>query len=142
MMSQSWMGTDFTNDDLVKEASIVEDYSHRIAGEDSLDGRACWILELVPKPESAVVWGRILLWIDRRDFLMLRAEYFDEEGILVNTLVAGEVKMLGGRLLPSRMEMMPVDKPGNKTVLLYRSLVFDRDLSDDFFSTQNMQRVQ
>jgi outer membrane lipoprotein-sorting protein len=71
MMSQSWMGTDFTNDDLVKEASIVEDYNHSIIGEETLQERSCYKIEMIPKPEAAVVWGKIILWIDKKDFLML-----------------------------------------------------------------------
>jgi len=80
MMSQSWMGTDFTNDDLVKEASIVEDYTHTLRGQDMVDGRPCHKISMVPKPEAAVVWGKILLWIDRQDLLILHTEYYDEDG--------------------------------------------------------------
>jgi outer membrane lipoprotein-sorting protein len=142
MMSQSWMGTDFTNDDLVKEASIVEDYNHSIIGEEILQDRNCYKIQLIPKPEAAVVWGKIILWIDKKDFLMLKVEYYDEENILVNTMTTSDIKILGGKLLPSKMEMIPADKKGNKTVLIYNSLLFDKEISDDFFSTQNMQRVK
>ena len=142
MMSQNWMGTDFTNDDLVKEASIVTDYTHSLLGDTVIDGRPCHALRLTPLPQAAVVWGRVLLWIDKKDLLMLRAEYYDEDGRLANTLVTGDIRELGGRLLPARMEMIPAGKPGQKTVLLYRSLEFDRPLGDDFFTTQQMQRVQ
>lgn len=142
MMSQSWMGTDFTNDDLVKEASIVEDYNHSIAGEETIAGRTCYKIVMKPKPSSAVVWGQINLWIDKKDFLMLQAEYFDEDGTLINTMFCSEIKMLGGRLLPARMEMIPAEKKGNKTVLIYNSLEFDKPLDDNFFTTQQMQQVQ
>ena len=142
MMSQSWMGTDFTNDDLVKEASIADDYRHVLAGEQVIDGRLCHRIELTPKPEAAVVWGKVVLWIDKRDFLMLHGEYFDEAGALVNTLHASEIRMLGGRLLPGRIEMTPADKPGNRTVMLYGSLAFDTPLSDELFTTRHMSKAQ
>jgi outer membrane lipoprotein-sorting protein len=142
MMGQSWMGTDFTNDDLVKEASMVEDYNHSIAGEEEIDSRMCYKILMFPKPESAVVWGKVILWIDKKDLLILKAEYYDEENILASTMTAGEVKILGGKLLPSRIEMISADKKGNKTVLIYNSLVFDKPFDDNFFSTQNMQKVQ
>ena len=142
MMSQRWMGTDFTNDDLVKEASITEDYIHAFAGEETLEGRSCYRIVLLPKPESAVVWGKLVVWIDKKDYLMMKVEYFDEDELLVNTLEAGEVGMLGGRLLPTRLEMRPADEPGNKTVMEYHSLVFDQPISDDFFSTRNMQTIR
>jgi len=142
MMSQSWMGTDFTNDDLVKEASIVEDYNHTLMEDAQIDGYDCYQVTLVPRPEAAVVWGRVQLWIEKKDLLMLHAEYYDESGKLVNTLHASEVKMLGGRRLPSRLEMIPADKKGQKTVMIYESLVFDRELPEQLFSTSYMSRVQ
>lgn len=142
MMSQSWMGTDFTNDDLVKEASVVEDYHHLLIGEDEIDFKKCHKIQMIPKPEAAIVWGKVILWIEKKDFLMLKAEYYDEENVLINTMMASEVKMLGGKLLPSKMEMIPAEKKGNKTVLIYNSLIFDKPVDESFFSTQNMQRIQ
>lgn len=142
MMSQSWMGTDFTNDDLVRESSIVEDYTHVLAGDTVIDGRACHKVAMTPKPRAAVVWGKVLLWVDKKDFLMLRAEYYDEYGELVNTLVSSEVKLMGGRLLPTRTEMIPADKPGHRTVIVHRSIAFDQPIPEGFFTTQNITRVR
>jgi outer membrane lipoprotein-sorting protein len=142
MMSQSWMGTDFTNDDLVKEASILEDYEHKLTGDTVINGRSCYKIELIPKPSSAVVWGKIKMSIDKKDDLMLHVVYFDEDGYRVNTMHTSEIKMLGGRLLPSRMEMIPTDKKGNKTVLIYNSIVFDQPLDDAFFTVQQMTRIK
>ena len=142
MMNQSWMGTDFTNDDLVKEASILEDYHHTFLDDVTVDGRNCYQIRLLPKPKSAVVWGKVILCIDKKDFLMLHAEYYDEDGTLVNTMHSSDIKLLGGRLLPSRMEMIPADKKGNKTVLQYNSLVFDDPMDDSFFTTQHMTKVK
>lgn len=142
MMSQSWMGTDFTNDDLVKEASIVEDYNHTIIGDTTIEGRICYKIQMLPKPAAAVVWGKLLMCIDKKDYLMLHVEYFDEDGKLINTMHAGDVKMLGGKLLPARMEMIPADKKGNKTVLVYNTLLFDKPIEDGFFITQHMPNLQ
>lgn len=142
MMSQSWMGTDFTNDDLVKEASLVEDYNHIIAGDTTIAGMDSWKIRLLPKPEAAVVWGKLLLIVDKKDYLMLYGEYYDEEGELINILKSSDIKMLGGRLLPARMEMIPAAKPNNKTVLIYTELQFDKPIDDNFFTTQNMPRVK
>ncbi len=142
MMAQSWMGTDFTNDDLVKESSITKDYDQTIAGTETVAGRECWKLQLIPKPDAAVVWGKVLVWIDKKDFLQLKTESYDEEGELVNTMVCSDIKMMGGRLLPTEMTMTPAEKPGNKTIIIYKSLVFDQPVSDDFFSTQNMKSIK
>ena len=142
MMSQSWMGTDFTNDDLVKEASILEDYNHSFLAEVTIDARTCYKIQLLPKPKAAVVWGKVIMAIDKKDFMMLHVEYYDEDGVLINTMHCTDIKMLGGRLLPARMEMVPANKKGNKTVLLYNSLVFDTPLDDSFFNTQNITKVK
>src|SRR5512138_1069705 len=142
MMTQSWMGTDFTNDDLVKEASIVEDYTHSIVGDTVIDQRPCYKIQLLPKPASAVVWGKLLMCVDKKDNLMLYVKYYDEDGKLINTMKTSEIKILGGRLLPSRMEMIPADKKNNKTVLIYNSLEFDKPIDDNFFTSQNMPRVK
>ena len=142
MMSQSWMGTDFTNDDLVEESSTVEDYNHKLLGEETQGGKVCHKIELTPKPNSAVVWGKMILWIDKKDYIQMRAEMYDEDGELVNTLVASDIKTLGGRLLPAKMEMFPAGKKDQKTVMTYQSLHFDGPISDNFFTTQNMKKVQ
>lgn len=142
MMSQSWMGTDFSNDDLVKEASVIEDYTHSIIGDTTIEGRTCYKIQMIPKPSSAVVWGKVIMCIDKKDYLMLHVKYFDEDGLLKNTMQCSDIKMLGGKLLPAKMEMIPADKQGHKTVLLYNSLVFDTPIEDSFFSTQNMTKVK
>jgi hypothetical protein len=80
--------------------------------------------------------------IDKKDFIMLNVEYFDEEEKLVNVMHCSEIKLLGGKILASKMEMTPVNKKGNKTVLLYNSLSFDSPLEDSFFSTQNLTKVK
>ena len=142
MMNQSWMGTDFTNDDLVKEASILEDYTHRLVGKSIVDGRSCNQIILQPLPSSAVVWGKIMLYIDEKEHVILMANYYDEDGQLVNKMIASELKMFSGRLLPSRMEMTPAEKPENKTILTYHDLKFDVSLTDDLFSPQSLQKTK
>lgn len=142
MMMQSWMGSDFTNDDLVRESSIVNDYTHRMLGSARMDEFDCWKIELTPKPEAPVVWGRIVTWIEKKDLLQLRAEFYDEEGELINIMTAADIRQLGGKVLPAELTMTPADKPGHKTVIRYRDLVFDKPMEDRFFSEQNMRRVQ
>ncbi len=142
MMLQSWMGSDFTNDDLVQESSIVTDYTHRLISEESIEGRPCYKIELTPKPDAPVVWGRILAWISQDEYLQLRTEFFDEEDYLVNTMYGKAMQTFDGRLLPSILEMVPAEEEGHKTVIQYRALDFGVDLSKSFFSVQNMKRVR
>ena len=142
MLSQSWMGTDFTNDHLVKEASIADDYTASFTADSTIENRLCYGIILIPKPESAVVWGKVIMYVDKKDLMILHARYYDEEAVLINTMQCSEVKTLGGKLLPAKMEMTPADKKGYKTVLLYNALEFDKPIEDNFFTTQNMPRVK
>jgi len=142
MMMQSWMGSDFTNDDLIRQSSIVEDYEHRLIGAENMMGAECYKLELTPKPEAPVVWGKIVTWITKKDFNQLKVEYYDEDGSLVNVMTGYDLKMLDDRLLPTRWEMLPADEQGNKTVMTYNNIDFNIKLDDSFFSKQNMNRVR
>ncbi|HAP34915.1 MAG TPA: outer membrane lipoprotein-sorting protein [Bacteroidetes bacterium] len=142
MMLASWMGSDFTNDDLVRQSSIVEDYSHTLLGEELYGGYECYKIELVPKPEAGVVWGMIITWISKKGYMQLKEEFYDEEGVLVRTMLGSKPKNFDGHLLPSYSEMIPHNKPGNRTTFETKELDFDVNISPEFFSIQNMSRVK
>jgi outer membrane lipoprotein-sorting protein len=142
MMSQSWMGSDFTNDDLVKMNSIVDDYHHRLVGEEKIDGYDCHKIELIPKEDAAVVWGKIDLWIAREGYYQMKAEYFDEDMELVSTMIAGEVTEFNDRKIPAHMEMIPAGKEGHKTIMDLKNMTFNEEIPENFFSQQNMKRVK
>ncbi|MBI1931757.1 MAG: outer membrane lipoprotein-sorting protein [Ignavibacteriales bacterium] len=142
MMSQSWMGSDFTNDDLLKQFSIVDDYNHSIIGSDSVEGFDCYKIKLQPKPEAAVVWGKIIMWISKKDYYELKAEYYDEFGELVNKQFGSEIKDFGDRKLPSKFVMIPTDNEGNQTILQTDKMNFNIDIPESFFSQQNMKKVR
>ena len=142
MMLQSWMGSDFTNDDLVRESSVVEDYQHVLKNDSVIQGYPVYKIEMNPKPEAPVVWGKVIAFIDKKEFNQLLVKYYDEAGELINTLVLSDLKTMGGRTLPTRLEMIPADNPRQKTVIVYSALEFDVGLKEDFFSMQNMKRVR
>lgn len=142
MMSQSWMGSDFTNDDLVRESSTLEDYDHSILREETLDGRETWVLELIPKPEAAIVWGKVLIWVDKEHYILLKEENYNQRDELANTLNFKEIEEMDGRVFPTRMIMTPADKPDQRTEMKYNKLEFDIDIDPGFFTQQNMRRVR
>lgn len=142
MMMQSWMGSDFTNDDLVKESSIVEDYNHTLKGDSVIQGREVYKIEMTAKPEAPVVWGKVIAYIDKKEYNQLLVKYYDEDGELINTLVLSDIKQIGGRTLPTKLEMIPSDNPKQKTVIEYQNLEFDIGLKEDFFSLQNLKRIR
>lgn len=142
MMSQSWMGSDFTNNDLVQEVSIIDDYDHRVLKDSTIEGRACWKIELIPHEDAAIVWGKIYSWIDKTDYLTLRSEFYDEDDYLINVMQSSNIRTMGGRTFATKLEMIPVEEDGHKTVMEYQSISFDGALNDAFFSVQNMKRVR
>lgn len=142
MMMQSWMGSDFTNDDLVRESSLVKDYSQKLIGEETIDGYDCYQAELIPHDDAPVVWGKILMWISKKDYYWLKAEYYDEDNNLVNTEILSDIKQMDDRKLPTRMEMIPADEAGNKTILIFKNMKFNINLKESFFSQQNMKRIR
>jgi outer membrane lipoprotein-sorting protein len=142
MMGQSWMGSDFTNDDLVKMNSIVVDYTHKILGEENIGGFDCYKIELIPKEEAAVVWGKLVVWVAKGEWYTLKQMNYDEDMILVNSMLASDVRQMGDRKLPSRMELVPADKKNQKTIIVTKWQEFNIDIDESFFSQQNMKRVR
>ena len=99
-----------------------------------------WEFALTPKPEAPVVWGKIDYRVRQRDFMPVRARYFDEEGKLVRTLTFSNFRRMGGRLIPAHMDMQPHDKPGERTTVSYAELQFDLDIDKSFFSLRTLRR--
>lgn len=142
MMSQGWMGSDYTNDDILKESSIVEDYTHEVVGDSIIDGRPCYKIRMTAKEDAAVIWGHQVRWIDKKNFLFMKAALYDEYGYLVRTENGSDIKEMDGRLIPTRIEMIPEEEEGRKTTLIIRSIHFNEDIPDSFFSQQNMKRLR
>lgn len=142
MMSQGWMGSDYTNDDILKESSVVNDYTHEILGQEETDGRLCYKIKLTAKEDAAVIWGHQIRWIDAKDYLFLKSELYDEDGYLIRTEIAGDIKIMDGRLIPTRIELIPAEEEGQKTIVVFEEIEFNREISDSFFSQQNMRRVR
>ena len=142
MMMQSWMGTDFTNDDLVRQSSLVTDYDHEIVGKEVLENRTCWILVLTPHEDAPVVWGKVKIWVDQEDYLQLKVAFYDEDEELVSTMLGSDIKEMDGRMLASRLEMKPANKPNQKTVFIQKNIEFNVDLGKDFFTPQQLKRLR
>lgn len=142
MMSQGWMGSDFTNDDALKKSSIVEDYHHTLLGEENINSLDCYHIQLIPTEEAAVVWGKVIMWITKDEYLQIKAEYYDEDGYLVKTELAHDITTIGGRVLPSRFEIIPTDKPDQRTIVNIESIEFNVPIIDNFFSQQSMKHIR
>jgi len=134
MMMGSWMGSDFTNDDLVREVSLVKEYqvSKSVEGEN-------YRLTLVPKKDTVTVWGKIEFIVNQKTLLPLEQSYFNEKGVKVRTMTFSNIKDFSGKKMPAIMTMIPLNKTGHKTVIEYVEAEFDIDLGDNVFTLRNLQ---
>lgn len=142
MMLQSWMGSDFTNDDLVKESSIVNDYTHNIVREEKYKEYDCYVIESIPTEDAGVVWGKLLTWISKEYYFSLKTEFYDEDEFLVKKYIGSEIKKMDGRTFPTHWEMLPEERPGEKTTFTYENIQFNYPVNESFFSERNMKRVR
>jgi len=140
MMLQSWMGSDFTNDDLVRESSIVHDYEHEIIDTREKDGVRVADIKLTPKPDAPVTWGKIILTLRKQDALPLREEFYNERGELVRVMEFGDIREMGGRTLPTRWTVTPRDKPGDSTTLILEDMRFDVKIDPRVFTMATLRK--
>lgn len=141
MMSQSWMGSDFSNDDLAKSDGIVEDYTHHLEGTEAHQGKTVYVIRSTPKPAAAVVWGMQRLKI-REDHVLLLQEFYDEEKKLVKALAGSHIEPIGGKLFPMVWKMKK--GPGGRefTTVTYRELRFDLDIPDRLFTEAALKNIR
>jgi len=142
MLSQGWMGSDFTNDDLLNQRSIVVDYNHVINGEEEVSGEQCYKIDLNPKQDAPVVWGKIVMWISKKHDIILKTEYYDEDSYLVKSEIGKDLKDMDGRFMPTTFELIPADEEGNKTIVTIDKIKFNISIDNSFFSQQNMTRIR
>jgi hypothetical protein len=139
MMSQSWMGSDFSNNDLAKSDSLLLDYDHSIIGSETHEGKKVYVIKSMPKPNAPVVWGMQRLKI-REDHIWLSEEFFDEDLQPVKIMSAMEIQMLGGKLFPKVWRMQKVDETDRYTQLTYESLEFKSSLPDRLFTLSSLKK--
>jgi outer membrane lipoprotein-sorting protein len=142
MLGQSWMGSDFTNNDLINQSSIVVDYTHQMVNEESFDNETTWVIDAIAKPDAPVVWSKVRMWISKETYLQRKVESYDEFDELVNTLTTYDIQEMGGRQIATRMEMIPADKPGNKTEMITHASQFDFEIGEEFFSQSQMKNLR
>jgi outer membrane lipoprotein-sorting protein len=140
MMLQSWNGSDFTNDDLVRESSLPDDYTMNIIGEEELDNTLCWKIEMHPKPSAPVVWGKLNHWIRKKDYLPTKTEFYNEKGTLMRTMRYSEIRQFGNRIIPSKWEMFNNIKKQHRTSFEYLDVQFDITISDKVFSFRELEK--
>jgi outer membrane lipoprotein-sorting protein len=139
MMMQSWMGSDFTNDDLVKESSVVEDYNHKLLGTETMDDINAYKIELLPKPDAPVVWDKILIWVNPETYSPLQEDFFDSHGMKIRTMKFSHYKEVDGRSYPMVQTLTPLNKEGHSTTKITRDIRFDIPIDPNVFTIKNLE---
>lgn len=136
MMGDAWMGSHVTNDDLVQDSKIEDLYVFHVAWADPVTAA----IEATPRPDAAVVWGRIFYVVDRVRQVPVEVRYDDEDGIAVRRIVFGDVRRIGDRWIPLRMTVLPLDKPDEATEIVYETLRFGEPIAADRFTLRALRR--
>ncbi|MDX1349174.1 MAG: outer membrane lipoprotein-sorting protein, partial [Putridiphycobacter sp.] len=142
MLSQSWMGTDIKNDDLLESSNKKDDFNKEITGEFVIEGLPCYRIRLTPKKEVNSIWGKIVIWISKENFLQMQVMYFDEDMELVNTFFGSQVKELDGLLMPTVNTIVPAKKKGHKTKMEITKRIVNLEIDDQIFTTQYIKRLK
>lgn len=141
MMMSSWMGSDFTNDDLVKELTFLDDYTYELTQLNESDEELYYI-RFTPKENRPIVWGEVVAAVRKKDYIPVWQKYYDESGKLMRVMEFKEIKDFDGRKIPSVLELVPQTKEGHKTVIRYLELEFNPKLSEEIFSLRNLRSGQ
>lgn len=138
MMSQSWLGSDFSNKDVSKDTNIIDQYDHSLLEHYEQAGHTVYVIQSIPHEEAAVVWGKEILWV-RDDWVLLEQQFWDQDGALVKTLKALEIAPMGGRNVAAVMRMSNQDKPDEWTELRTSAVEFDLELPANQFTLSNLR---
>ena len=140
MMSSSWMGSHFTNDDLVKQSRMAEDYSFSITFEGTREGNDIIEITCIPNKNAAVVWGKVEVIVYRYNNIPIRMIYYDEDLLLSRTLEFTDIQTMNGKMVPTLMSMFPADEPNESTIVRWEEIQFDVTINDEFFSLRKLQQ--
>jgi outer membrane lipoprotein-sorting protein len=138
MMSQSWQGSDFSNNDLAKSDNIVDQYTHKIIATEKHQGKKVYVVRSTPKPGAPVIWGMQELKI-REDSIVVKQTFFDEDKKPVKILEMEKIENMGGRLYPVRWKMSKADEQGKYTVIEHLQLEFDISINDRMFTLSSLK---
>jgi outer membrane lipoprotein-sorting protein len=142
MMIQSWMGSDFTNDDLVKSSSLARDYTHVHLKNEPFLGRPAYVIEATPKKDAPITWGKLLIWIDTKEGVPVKEHFFTESGELVKILEGREIKRYGKRAIPTHITMINQRKSNATTVMIYEKVTFDAAIPASVFTQEFLRKPE
>lgn len=140
MMLDSWMGSDFTNDDIVNESNIVNEYKHELLGSEEVNGYSCYKVKLTPKEETAIVWGKILYYARKKDCLPVKEEFYNQHGKLKKVMTCSDFQKMDDRVIPVRYKMRTIGDEDQYTLMIYKKINFNVSIPDKIFTMQYLKK--
>jgi outer membrane lipoprotein-sorting protein len=141
MMMESFMGSDFSYDDMVKESNLVKDYVPHLVGQDTIDQEDNYVLELIPKPDAPVIYGKLKLWVRAKDLIPTREEFYSEKKEVIKVMIFRDVKKMGDRFIPTYWEMKNLRKKDHKTIIKIQDAQFNIKIEPSIFTKRNLSRI-
>lgn len=138
MMNQSWMGSDFSNKDINKATDLLKQYDHSLVATREDDGFTVYVIEAIPHEDAAVVWGKEVVVI-RDDLVLLRQEFWDQEGVLVKAMDTLEIQEISGRTVATIMRMSEAETPDEWTEVKIDKVEFNVDLPANLFTLSSLR---
>lgn len=140
MMFQDWMGSDFTNDDLVRESSVINDYTHKIIATRKEGDQLIDVIELIPKPAAPVTWGKVIAEVRDTDGMPFKQEFYNDKGEKVRTMIYQDIRQMGGKTLPTKWIMKPEGKPGDQTTVIIEAMEFNAKIDPKIFTLARLRQ--
>ncbi len=141
MMMESFMGSDFSYDDMVRESNMVKDYVPHLVGEDSIEHEPNYVLELIPKENAPVVYGKLKLWVRTKDLIPTREEFYNDKKEKIKVMIFRDIKKMGDRFIPTYWEMTNLKKKDHKTIIKIQEAQFNVKITPSIFTKRNLSRI-
>ncbi|MGE0634337.1 MAG: outer membrane lipoprotein-sorting protein [Pseudobdellovibrionaceae bacterium] len=141
MLFQSWMGSDFSNDDLMKSSSLERDYDHKFIAEEKVGNQMAAKIESIPKKDAKIVWGKVILWVSPKEGALVQQEFYTEAGKLVKKLRGSDPKTFGAYTIPTKLEMQDLSREQSTTEIIYSKVEFDKKLPDSMFTVKELEKA-
>lgn len=139
LLRESMMGSDFSYEDAMENDKLVEQYDAKLLGEETVESRLCYKLELTAKVKK-ISYPRRMLWVDKERFITLKAQFFALSGMLLKEMVVLKVKKINNRYFPVKLKMINKQRGNSYTLFEMESIILDEPVSDSIFTKQQLER--
>jgi outer membrane lipoprotein-sorting protein len=140
MLRQSVMGSDLSYEDLMEDRRLQSLYEATVVGDESIEDRPCWILELTAKGGEDIAYYSRKIWVDKERYVSLKEERYAKSGKLLKTTDIKNVSRIENRWIPDKVIFKDALKTGKGTEFIIDSIEFNADIPDYVFSKASLRK--